>query len=180
KRVVIQVWRHAKTRRARGGERLFAHKFHTGSKGLASMADLRGLEQALPAGAGLWARLKYWAGSLRRPRSEELMRQLPAVCIPPGARLYVEGIPEAIQVKYALADAEEATFTQLTSEPFRYRDAFRFKNGDEVLIQIFDEQTRVEILRLALAKDPEEEPEEEIEEEPAAAPAILVERRMSA
>jgi hypothetical protein len=167
-------------RLAREGESLFVHRFPGGSKGLASMADLRGLEPALHAGAGLWARLKYWAGSLRRPGSEELMRQLPAVCVPPGARLYVEGVPEAVQVKYALAEAEEATFTQLGSEPFRYRDAIRFANGEEVLIQKFDEQTRVEILSLALAEDPEEEPEQEETEEPATVPAILAERRMSA
>src|SRR5262249_15065260 len=134
-----------KNRLAVEGESLFVHKFHTGSKGLASRADLRDLEKPLPAGAGVWARFKYWAGSLRRPGSEELMKGLPAVCIPPGARLYVEGIPEDLQVKYALAEAEEAAFTQLTSEPFRYRDAFRFKNGAEVLIQIFNEETRVEI-----------------------------------
>jgi hypothetical protein len=167
-----------RNRLAKESESLFVHKFHTGSKGLASRADLRDLVKPIPAGAGFWARLKYWAGSLRAAGNEELMKELPAVCVPPGARLFVEGIPKGLQEKYGLAEAEEATFTQLNAEPFRYRDAFRFKNGPELLLQNFNELTRVEVLSLALAEEPETELEED--EEPASIRTIQTERGMNA
>ena len=38
-----------KNRLANEGEQLFIHKFHTGSKGLASVTDLRNLEKPAPA-----------------------------------------------------------------------------------------------------------------------------------
>ena len=59
-----------------------------------------------------------------------------------------------------VGDSAEATFVQLTSEPFRYRDAFRFPNGAEVLVQKFDEETTVEVIALALAEDSKIESED--------------------
>lgn len=46
-----------KNRLATEGEQLFIHKFHTGSKGLASVTDLKNLEKPAlaPEGAGVWA-----------------------------------------------------------------------------------------------------------------------------
>jgi hypothetical protein len=38
-----------KNRLANEGEQLFIHRFHTGSKGLASVTDLRNLEKPAPA-----------------------------------------------------------------------------------------------------------------------------------
>ena len=143
-----------KNRLAVEGERLFVHRFHTGSKGLASAADLRALEKPLSADSGFFARCKYWIESLGRPSSEELMKMLPAVCVPPGVRLYVEGIPTNLQEKYGLSEAEEAVFTQVSLDPFEYRDAFRFQGGLEILIQSFDEQTCVEILCLRIVEEP--------------------------
>jgi hypothetical protein len=141
-----------KNRLAVEGERLFVHRFHTGSKGLASAAELRALDPPVSADAGIFARWKYWIKSLGRPSSEELMKLLPAVCVPPGARLYVEGIPAHLQEKYKLGEAEEVVFTQISANPFEYRDAFRFENGREVRIQSFDEQTTVEVLSLRLVE----------------------------
>jgi hypothetical protein len=143
-----------KNRLAVEGERLFVHRFHTGSKGLASAVDLRALEKPLSADAGFFARCKYWIERLGKPSSEELMRMLPAVCVPPGARLYVEGIPAILQEMYGLGEAEEAVFTQVSLDPFEYRDAFRFQDGLEILIQSFDEQTRVEVLSLRFVVEP--------------------------
>jgi hypothetical protein len=142
-----------KNRLAVEGERLFVHKFHTGSKGLASAADLRALENPIPAPDGIWARARYWIESLGKPSSEELMKMLPAVCVPPGARLYVEGIPAYLQDEYKVGEAEEVVFTQISANAFEYRDAFRFENGREALIQRFNEQTRVEILCLRLVEE---------------------------
>ena len=143
-----------KNRLAVKGERLFVHRFHTGSKGLASAADLRALEKPLSSDAGFFARCKYWIESLGKPSSEELMKMLPAVCVPPGARLYVEGIPAYLQDEYKVGEAEEVVFTQISANAFEYRDAFRFENGREALIQRFNEQTWVEVLSLRLVEEP--------------------------
>jgi hypothetical protein len=154
-------------RLANEGERLMVRKFQTGSKGLASPADLDDLQQIRPApeGAGIWSQFKHWVKECRRVASpEDVLRALPAVCIPPGARLHLEDIPEEMQKAFAVGEAEEVTFTQITNEPFRYRDAFRFANGIEVLVKKFPEGTPVEVLALrALAEELEEaEPEEKM------------------
>jgi hypothetical protein len=80
-------------------------------------------------------------------------KSLCAVCIPPGARLMVHGIPQRLQKEYGLGEHEEATFIEVTAEPFRYRDALRFKNGEEVLLQRLNEGLQVEVLRLSLVAD---------------------------
>jgi len=151
-----------KNRLAVQGESLYVHKFHSGSMGLASDADLQALTTIRPApqGTGFFGRLRHLYKESRRLASPELTSELPAVCIAPGARLYLEGIPEEMRGRLGVGEAAEVTFTQLTSEPFRYRDAFRFANGVEVLVQKFPEGMSVEILSLALAEDPETEPEE--------------------
>jgi hypothetical protein len=46
---------------------------------------------------------------------------------------------------------EEVTFTQLTGSPFRYRDAIRFRNGRQVLLQRLEEGQRVRVLSLSVA-----------------------------
>jgi hypothetical protein len=146
-----------KNRLAVEGEQLFIHKFPTGSKGLASVAD-------------------YWA---RSPRGVirllsflgvvgKVSLDLPACCIPPGAKLRLSGIPSGFRERYDVNEVEEVTFIQLTAKPFRYRDAFRFQNGEEILIQKFSEGLRVEVLAL------------ELEERAGAVAEKAVERRMSA
>lgn len=132
-----------KNRLAVEGESLFVHKFPGGSKGLASEAGreavkYRGLKKLA---AWLW------------PGFDDPLKNLPAVCVPPGARLYLEGIPKTLQEKYGVGEAAEVTFTQCTYEPFRYRDAFRFANGVEAIIQKFPDGVRVEVLALALEEE---------------------------
>jgi hypothetical protein len=142
-----------KNRLANEGEQLFIHMFQTGSKGLASVTDLRGLEKTAPAGAGVWARFECWVKNQRRRINEDLKRALPAVCIPPGARLHVDGIPSPMQKQFGLGPREEVTFVQLTAEPFRYRDAIRFNNGQEILLQKLSDGLRMEVMSLALAEE---------------------------
>jgi len=142
-----------KNRLANEDEQLFVHKFHTGSKGLASVTDLRGLEKTAPAGAGLWARFEFWVENQRRRINDDLKGALPAVCIPPGARLHVDGIPSPMQKQFGLGPREEVTFVQLTAEPFRYRDAIRFNNGQEILLQMLSDGLRMEVMSLALAEE---------------------------
>jgi hypothetical protein len=141
-----------KNRLANEGEQLFIHRFHTGSKGLASVTDLRNLEKT-PPGAGVWTRFKCWVENQRRLVNGDLKRALPAVCIPPGARLHVDGIPSPMQRQFGVGPREEVTFVQLTAEPFKYRDAIRFNNGQEILLQQLSAGLRMDVLSLALAEE---------------------------
>jgi hypothetical protein len=141
-----------KNRLANEGEQLFVHRFHTGSKGLASVTDLRNLEKP-PPGAGVWTRFKCWVKNQRRLINGDWKRALPAVCIPPGARLQVDGIPSPMQRLFKLGPREDVTFVQLTAEPFKYRDAIRFNNGREFLLQQLSDGLRMEVLSLALAEE---------------------------
>jgi hypothetical protein len=141
-----------KNRLANEGEQLFVHKFHTGSKGLASVTDLRNLEKTAP-GAGVWVSFKCWFANQRRWKNGDLKRALPAVCIPPGARLHVDGIPSPMQKQFGLGPCEEVTFVQLTAEPFRYRDAIRFQNGQVILLQRLSDGLRMEVMSLELAEE---------------------------
>jgi hypothetical protein len=45
------------------------------------------------------------------------------------------------------------TFVQRTAEPFRYRDAIRFGDGQQVLLQKLSDGLRMDVLSLALAED---------------------------
>lgn len=144
-----------KTRLANEGEQLFVHKFYTGSKGLASVDDLKVLErpQPAPAGTSIWGRFQHWLNSKKRLMNYDAKRQLPAVCIPPGARLHLNGIPSRLQIQYGVGASEDVTFVQLSAEPFRYRDAIRFPNGQEVLLQNLNEGLQVDVLSLSLAEE---------------------------
>jgi hypothetical protein len=129
-------------------EDLVVHRFATGSMGLASPCDLR---QATHPGKGsFWSRVRHWffpAGS----------RPVPAVCIPPGARLQASRIPASMREQYGVGVSEEVTFTQLTASSYAYRDAIRFSTGKQVLLQDLPEGLAFRVLSLALA-DPEWEP----------------------
>ncbi|MBP9686812.1 MAG: hypothetical protein KBD66_03355 [Candidatus Doudnabacteria bacterium] len=80
--------------------------------------------------------------------SNEARRCITAVCIPPGAQLELQGLPAHLQREFGVGSREYVTFVQLNAEAFRYRDAFRFDNGREVLIQKLNEDLRVEVLQL--------------------------------
>ena len=107
------------------GEQLVVHPFPTGSVGLASAC------------------------------SQLLSKGTPAVCIPPGARLRLRDIPEALQLQLSLNATEEVTFVQLSAEAYQYRDAVRFQNGREILLQKLDCGQQVEVLSLASGDIPE-------------------------
>jgi hypothetical protein len=134
-----------KTRLANEGEQLFIHRFYTGSKGLASVADWNALEipQPSPPGTGIWGRFQHWIN--HKMRDHHVNQVLPAVCIPPGALLHLSDIPKDLQDRYGVGTSEDVIFAQLTLEQFQYRDAVRFSNGQEVLLQYLNEglQTRV-------------------------------------
>ena len=107
------------------GEQLVVHRFSTGSLGLAS------------------------------PCSSLLSKGTPAVCIPPGARLRLRDMPQDLQLRFGLNATEEVTFVQLSAEAYQYRDAVRFQNGREILLQRLGCGQQVEVLSLASDDFPE-------------------------
>src|SRR5260370_33108340 len=90
------------------GEQLVVQRFSTGAQGLASPTTRR---------AWLWLEKEC------------------AVCVPPGARLLLRDIPQGLQRQFGLGVIEEVTFGQLSTTAYQYRDAVRFKNGREALLQ---------------------------------------------
>ena len=120
------------------GEQLMVHRFPTGSLGLASPCP---------------AVSRWWSA-----------KQTPAVCIPPGARLLLRDIPKCLQQQFDVQATEEVTFVQLSAEAYEYRDAVRFGNGREVLLQWLRCGQQVDVLSLS-SGDFEHEGHQRLEEE---------------
>lgn len=134
-------------RLAREGEELVAHRFPTGSLGFASPNDLRRLtDSPHPDRKGLWNVVKEFFSP---PKSAAV----PAVCIPPGARLHMQDIPVRLQHELNVGPEEDVTFTQLTASVNSYRDAVRFGNGKEIRLQELREGQRAKVLDLSCAED---------------------------
>jgi hypothetical protein len=84
-------------------------------------------------------------------------RETPAVCVPPGARLLLRDIPKDLQRQFDVQATAEVTFVQLSVEAYQYRDAVRFGNGREVLLQWLRCGQHVEVLSLCSSESREEE-----------------------
>ena len=129
------------------GEELVVHRFEMGSMGLASVADAQCCAQQpeeQPAST-FREKLKRWFFPPTPP-------QCPAVCIPPGARLLVRDIPEKLQKNLGLGSGvQEVVFTEIGTAGFR--DAIRFPNGAELLLQRLTEGQRVRVLALSSEDD---------------------------
>ena len=141
------------------GEELIAHRFVTGSMGLASEADLR---PPAPVAQGvksksLWQMLK--SAFEGRPRCHEPA----AVCIPPGARLIVKDISNDLQRKWNVEEEECVVFTQTNANPYSYRDAIQFRNGKQVLLQNLREGMRMQVLSMSGTEDRQDLSADEIE-----------------
>ena len=80
------------------------------------------------------------------------MEPVPAVCIPPGARLSLQDIPHRVQQEFGVGPQEEVVFVQTSVSVNTYRDAIRFVNGRELNLQELREGQRVRVLSLALAE----------------------------
>jgi hypothetical protein len=126
------------------GEQLVVHRFDTGTIGMASSADF-----ANPAEKRGAHGLARWWSALRSFLSPTLDRVNCAVCIPPGARLLLRDIPKRLQHQLEVHDTEVVTFTQVDADAYRYRDAVRFSNDHELLLQRLHEGQRVVVLRLS-------------------------------
>jgi len=134
-------------RLAQEGEELVAHRFPTGSLGLASPADLkRAAETPRPGRRSLWCAVKEFFN----PAKAE---PVPAVCIPPGARLELQDIPMRLQHDLGVGPVEAVTFSQISAAVNSYRDAVKFSNGREVRLQELREGQRVRVLDLTMAEE---------------------------
>jgi hypothetical protein len=127
------------------GDQLVTYRFPTNSVGLATPTDIAAANRPKPQGCrrSWWSALKHWLD-----RQMEL-DQVPAVCIPPGAHLFMNHIPEVLRRKFALQAEEDVSFVQLSADAYRYRDGIRFRNGKQVLLQEITEGARFEVLSLA-------------------------------
>src|SRR6266849_8927721 len=88
----------------------------------------------------------------------------PAVCVPPGARLLLRDIPMGLQQEFGVREAEEVTFVQQNAEAYMYRDAVRFQNGREILLQRLKSGQHVDVLDLSSGHHEAEE-HQRLEEE---------------
>jgi len=134
-------------RLAREGEQLVAHRFSTGSLGLASPADVQCAAEPRRAG-----RKNFWRAVIEffdPPRTEPV----PAVCIQAGSRLRLLGISLWQQKELGVGADEEVVFTQITAAANSYRDAVRFRNGREVRLQELREGQKVRVLDLSVAEE---------------------------
>ena len=132
-------------RLAKEGEDLIVHRFPSGSLGLASPADLRPKMEAASKRQTIWAAVKNFFSPVESC-------PVPAVCIPPGARLKLTNIHERMRRQYRLDSEEEVTFTQLTAATHTYRDAVVFRHGLKLKMQELTEGQEVTVLDLTLAE----------------------------
>ncbi len=138
-------------RLAADGEELVVHRFGGASLGLASPSDLRPI---IPASScdptskkpWSWTAIKEWFIA-NRPQWQPDKRT-PAVCVPPGARLILKDIPTGLQRELGVGEVEEVKFVEISAEVNTYRDAVRFKNSRQLLVQALREGQRVTVLSL--------------------------------
>ena len=121
---------HYPNRLAEEGDQLVTCRFSSGTLGLTSQC----------------VNLKEILGSIRTT----------AVCVPPGARLLLHDIPEHLQRSLRVAEVEEVIFIEQSVEAFTHRDAVRFANGQEVLLQQLRSGQHVDVLSLSGSCDQRE------------------------
>jgi len=127
-------------RLAEDGEELVVHRFGGTSLGLASPADLRAVKAHNKPGT-LWSKIRLWFKEQWEPQ-----QQVPAVCVPPGARLMLKDIPRSLQRELGVGEIEEVKFVETNADANTYRDAVRFANCRQILLQALHEGQRVKVL----------------------------------
>src|SRR5260370_35290130 len=96
-----------------------------------------------PRARGFWLSLRSY--STNPPLAEAVC----AVCVPPGARLLLQDIPEHLQHNLKAASSEEVTFVQMGMDAYAYRDAVRFESGLELRLQDLIPGQRARFLKLS-------------------------------
>lgn len=138
-------------RLAADGEELVVYRFSEGPVGLASAFDLRVKLQELEC-YGFWSKLK----ELFLPQGSGI----PAILVPPGARLLIRDIPTDRQLEWHVSGGtQKAIFTILTDEANTFRDAIGFGNGTVVLLHRLVEGQRVRVLSVSSDQEQQMIPE---------------------
>jgi hypothetical protein len=137
-------------RLATDGEELVVHRFGGASLGLASPSDLRPIITAASCKPTSkkpwsWTTIKEW---LLEGVEGQPNKRILAVCVPPGARLLLKDIPKGLQRELEVGEVEEVKFVEISAEVNTYRDAVRFKNSRQLLVQALREGQRVKVLSL--------------------------------
>jgi hypothetical protein len=122
------------------GEQLCVHQFDSGVKGLISAKT-----SSANSTGNWWSKIKtfFW---------EEEVSPV-AVCVPPGAQLVMMNIPASLQQHFNLRAYERVTFTQLHAEAYMHRDAVRFSDGQEVLLQKLKVGQLLDVVQLSLSDE---------------------------
>ena len=129
-------------RLAREQEELVAYRFPAGSTGLTTPEELRRITACRQESRGIWAAIR---GFLDPGNTDPAC----AVCIPPGARLWLADIPPRMQAELGVGPDEVVTFTQISAAVNSYRDAVRFRNGRVIRLQELREGQRMKVLDLS-------------------------------
>ena len=140
-------------RLAADGEELVVHRFGGVAIGLASPSDLRPVITASSRGLTSkkpwsWTAIKEWFSANSPQRQSDKRTPVPAVCVPPGAQLLLKDISKGLQRELGIGEVEEVKFIEISAEVNTYRDAVRFKNGRQLLLQALREGQRVTVLSL--------------------------------
>jgi hypothetical protein len=130
-----------KNRLACESDDLVLHRFDTGSLGFCAAAELQ-REMDRSALARGWSSFMRWLF----PRKQ---CGLTAVCIPPGARLLVSEVPNAVRPFWGAWELKTVDFTQLSERSYAYRDALRLPHGETILLQRLPEGLRATVMALA-------------------------------
>jgi hypothetical protein len=131
------------------GEDLVIHRFGGATIGLASPADLGPTVTAIHGDAvsrNFRTRIKTWFVAQRPIWDAE--KKIPAVCVPPGATLILHDIPKGLRRELGVGEVEQVRFVETTADVNTHRDAVRFLNGRQVLLQVLREGQRVRVLSL--------------------------------
>lgn len=127
-------------RLAAEGDELVIHRFSTGSMGFTSVQDLSRRAEDRKC-MSWWARLKQALISNQ-------CKGVPALCVPPAARLMLRDVDAGLRKKYGLGSEEEVKFVQLSADPNTYRDAICCRNGIVLRLQELPVGQRATVLDL--------------------------------
>lgn len=130
-------------RLAEEGEDLVLYRFESGALGFASSLDLVRAENAVRAEPEkFWSRLKEMFFGRRAAH-------FPAVVVPPGARLLLDGVPPNVQTSLQVAPSEVVVFGEISDRSYSYRDVFLLPDGTRVLLQDLPEGVHALVLTLS-------------------------------
>jgi hypothetical protein len=121
------------------GDELVVHRFETATIGLAAASDM----EQRPSPTGFWFWLKGIFETAPAPP-----RRIPAVCVPPGAKLVLQDVPKHLQREWSVPEQVKVSFTQITANANMHRDALRLPNGREVLLQQLRPGLQVRVVSL--------------------------------